>query len=269
MSKTFDNIMNKKPFLVSASLAVLASCSVLEERKECPCILEITTNSPASGKVFEVAGFDDKDMVLFDRFESGNCPHKYEREIKRCNLTISGVLRSGEAELSGNGRIVSVKRGLEADSLFAGVTPVDATGETASSTVRLHKQFTTVNVFEEQEREDSCRYGIEVAGSCAGLDVLTLEPVEGDFRYTADFDGGGTSFRILRIDERSQLWVSVFRQDTGETVKKIPARELMIEAGYDCHAEDLQDVEIGINLDNFNCTIFVRNWDEQLIIVEI
>lgn len=217
----------------------------------------------------DVAGFENDSRLLFDRFERDVCPARYEREVKRCVMSIAGVVSEIEPEYSSNGRTILVAKGLQADSLFVGVSQVDASGETASSTVCLHKQFTTIHIYEEQEWEGCGLYRVEVRGACAGLDVLTLEPVSGDFEYTTDFGPEGAAFKILRMSPSAPLWISLVEVSSGEVFRTFPIGELMLKAGYDCRAQDLQDVEIGVNLMNFTCSITVKEWTGDTIVVDI
>jgi len=261
--------MKTKPFLLLTFLTIIPACSVLEERSDCPCILEVNTNRPTEGRILDVAGFESGERVLFDRFETKSCPYRYEREIKRCLVSIAGVLSSREVTYSDNDRTVYIDKGKEADSLFAGVAPVDATGETATSTVCLHKQFTTIRIYDESEREDSDLYRLEVSGCYAGLDVLTLCPVTGNYFYQTDFREKSATFRIPRMDGDGSLKISFVTAATGEAFRDFPIGKLMVDAGYNCHAEDLQDVEIAVNLINFKCSVTVRNWNGEVIVVDI
>lgn len=261
--------MNINPFLLITSLAILASCSIKEERRECPCILEINTSITHTGSVVDIAGFDGENQVLFDRFERDSCPRRYEREVKRCMISVTGVLSDEEYEYSGKGRIISIEKGMQADSLFAGVTRVDASGETASSTVSLHKQFTTVHIYQEQAREGSCDYRLEVRGDCAGFDVLSLKPVSGDFFYESLFPPEGTFFRIPRMGEASSFWVTIIDLENEEQLGSFQISRLMKESGYNCNAQDLQDVEICVNLVHLGLDISIEKWDGNIEEIDI
>lgn len=261
--------MKINPFLLISTTALLLSCSVKEDRKECPCILEIKTSVTPETGVVDIAGFDGNNQIVFDRFDRESCPKRYEREVRRCMLSLVGVLSDKEYEYSDGGRIISIDNGLQADSLFAGVTRVDASGETASSTVSLHKQFSTVHIFHEQEREVSCDYSMEVRGDCAGFDVLSLEPVEGDFHYETSFPAEGTAFRIWRMTEDSSLWITIFETENHEVVKSFLLSRMMKDAGYDCVAQDLQDVDIYVNLISMNLSISITEWSGTVMEVDI
>jgi len=262
--------MKTKPFLlIITTLALLPSCSVLEDRHECPCILEINTSITQKGSVVDIAGFDENGRVLYDRFQRDSCPKRYEREVHRCSLSVTGLLSDGMNEHSDDGRVISIRRGMQADSIFSGVTRVDASGETASSTVSLHKQFTTINLFQEQEREDSGDYRVEVRGDCAGFDVLSLSSVRGEFFYETPFPAEGTSFRILRIDEESSIWVSIVDVESEETIRSFKISQLMKNAGYDCNALDLQDVEIYVSLASMDCLLSITEWSGNIVQLDI
>lgn len=261
--------MKVYPFLLTMTLAVISSCSIKEERGECPCILEINTSITQKGYLVDIAGFDGDSRTLFDRFERDSCPERYEREVKRCYLTISGVLSDRSVEYSMGGRIISLEMGMQADSLFAGVSQVDASGETASSTVSLHKQFTTIRIYQEQEGEETCDYMMEVRGDCAGFDVLSLKPVDGEFHYETPFPKEGTSFRITRMDEESSLWITITDAQTGDAVRSFQISTLMKSAGYDCNAIDLQDVDICVNLVSLDCLLSVKEWSGNVIEIDI
>lgn len=269
--------MVKKPFFLTALLVALTSCSIKEDRLECPCRLSVNTSSlsrlfsPAQlgNRTLDVAGFDREERIVFDRFVAGSRPIEYDRKVKRERLAVAGVCSDREPVYDASGRVLSVSEGNQSDSLYVGTVEVDASGETACVSVNLHKQFTTLSIssISDWEVPDDCM--VEVSGLCAGFDILTLKPLSGNFRYRTSFGSGKASLRLPRHDN-DDILLSIYSLSDGKPyLSDFPIGSEMTSAGYDFNSVDLADVDLSVNLITGSFHIIVREWSGETIVIEI
>ena len=223
-------------------LVALVSCSVKEDRGDCPCYLTVDAERTVSvdgwfgtRSLFNVnGGFVD-------------------RQVPRGIVDI----------VASHGRF-SVPEGQQMDSLFARRIPVDTDGESAYARVTLCKNFATIELDFKDEDDGRTDYDLLATGTISGVDVRSLNPVEGSFSFVPEpnTDGRGYAFRVPRQkDETLKLLLS----KDGNIVETIDLGHLVAKTGFDWKAESLGDIAILCDLPAHTFTITVKDWDGPVI----
>ena len=223
-------------------LVALVSCSIKEDRSDCPCYLTVDAERAVSvdgwfgtRSLFNViGGFVD-------------------RQVPRGIVDI----------VASHGRF-SVPEGQQMDSLFARRIPVDTDGESAFARVTLCKNFATIELDFKDEDDGRTVYDLLATGTVSGADARTLEPVKGPFSCVPEpvTDGRGYAFRVPRQkDESLRLELS----NNGSPVETIDLGYLIAKTGFDWKAESLGDIAILCDLPAHTFTITVKDWDGPVI----
>ena len=223
-------------------LVALVSCSVKEDRGDCPCYLTVDAERAVSvdgwfgtRSLFNVnGGFVD-------------------RQVPRGIVDI----------VASHGRF-SVPEGQQMDSLFARRIPVNTDGESAYARVTLCKNFATIELDFKDEDDGRTVYDLLATGTVSGADARTLEPVKGPFNCVPEpvTDGRGYAFRVPRQkDESLRLELS----NNGSTVETIDLGYLIAKTGFDWKAESLGDIAILCDLPAHSFTITVKEWEGPVI----
>ena len=219
-------------------LVALVSCSVKEDRGDCPCYLTVDAERTVSvdgwfgaRSLFNVnGGFVD-------------------RQVPRGIVDI----------VASHGRF-SVPEGQQMDSLFARRIPVDTDGESAYARVTLCKNFATIELDFKDEDDGRTDYDLLATGTISGVDARSLNPEEGSFSFVPEpnTDGRGYAFRVPRQkDETLKLLLS----KDGNIVETIDLGHLVAKTGFDWKAESLGDIAILCDLPAHTFTITVKEWE--------
>ena len=242
---------------VPCLILALASCTVKEDRRVCPCTLEVSfydkenTDSPVT-----LVGWSETE--LFDvKIRTEDYPDSYSRSAPRSMIHFGAA--AGVATSVKVGHHLVVPEGFECDSLYTDCDYIDCTGETARTTVRFHKQFSSVHINVANESYDPREYILEVkCGSC-GIDMLSCRPVAGSFSCVPDLYGEKEyRCRIPRqADDGMTLTVTHLSGD--EVV--FPLGAFVSSVGYDWDATDLQDIYVTLDIARGRVGVGVAGWE--------
>ena len=219
-------------------LVALVSCSIKEDRSDCPCYLTVDAE-----RVISVDGwFGTKSLFnVIGGF--------VDRQVPRGIVDI----------VASHGRF-SVPEGQQMDSLFAKRIPVDTDGESAYARVTLCKNFATIELDFKDEDDGRTDYDLLATGTISGVDARSLNPEEGSFSFVPapNTDGRGYAFRVPRQkDETLKLLLS----KDGNIVETIDLGYLVAKTGFDWKAESLGDIAILCALPAHTFTITVKEWE--------
>ena len=164
-------------------LVALVSCSVKEDRGDCPCWLTVEADNTVS-----VNGWFGTRSLF--KVNGGFIDKKVPR---------------GLVDVVANIGSFSAPEGQQMDSLFARRIPVDTDGESAFARVTLCKNFATIELDFKDEDDGRTVYDLLATGTVSGADARTLEPVKGPFSCVPEpvTDGRGYAFRVPRQKDES------------------------------------------------------------------
>ena len=227
-----------------AGLVALCSCSVKEDRSDCPCWITVTARETTSLSAWYGS------QIILDNHSGGLVDHMAPRGIVDI-VASEGNFTAPEGEQMGE--------------LFAQLQHLDTDGEFASTGIELKKQFATVSLDFKDGDDGRIGYDLIVVGNVSGADIHTLAPVEGVFRCVPIpiTDGRGYAFRSPRQKDES---LTLLLQSEGDTVDTLPLGELIRKAGFDWKRESLGDVAILCDIPARTFTITVMEWDGPVVL---
>ena len=241
--------------LCSVIIVSIASCSIKEDRSECPCVLTVTLHE-TTGKVM-ISGWSDGRRIINDilKPDDKECTAKYRVPRDRCGISAF----RGYEELVLSNDVLLIPEGSQMSCLYACASVIDTDSETAVYKVNFKKNHVKVNLSFRNSDTELCPYDIQVRGTVAGIEMKTLSPVRGNFVCTSETnDGKGYEFVIPRqIDE--SLSIDLMRGN--EKYDTIALGRIIASAGYDWTADELADIDLVIDLPRGEISITVSGWD--------
>lgn len=237
----------------------LVSCSVKEDRDDCPNYLEVRFNDREHVKdPVGLVGWSSGQQMFDVIINSADYPDVYYQPVKKCLLEFGAV--EGIKTNSRNGKKVIIPLGQQCDSVYAYREQIDCTGEASETYVSFKKQFATVFLNIGKSAVDMKDYSFQVTGNSCGFDVTTFEPVEGAFLCNPDeLNGNVIQFRIPRQKDDG-LAVTV---DYNGASNSFPLGGFINRIGYNWNSEELQDIYISIDIANGKISIGVARWEEE------
>ena len=230
--------MRRKIIIGILGLAALVSCSVKEDRSDCPCWITVIANESTS-----LSAWFGKQKIL-DNHRGGLDDHTVPR---------------GVVDLVASNGIFTVPEGEQMTELFAQLQHLNTNAETVITGIELQKQFATVYLDFKDEDDGRPGYDIQIYGNYVGADTRTLAPVEGCFScMPEEAPERGYMFRVPRQKDDSLNAVLSYN---GKDVETIPVGELIRKAGFDWTKQSLGDVSILADLPAHTFTITIMEWD--------
>lgn len=222
---------------------LLSSCSVKEDRTECPCTLRVNLSRVDSGRLME-RGYDKLHIGAGSFPDSPvqleGMPEEVVYDMPRGALHLF-ALAAPDSCVSADGAVV-VHEGSQFPEVYA-YYMAGAIKRSRTDTVRLHKSWCTLEI--RLMEAPAPHAAVEVSGTISGYDALG-ELVEGRFAARAMPDAGGVcAVRVPRQRDGS-LRLSL---EQGRAVSRTFAiGESILAQGYDWTADDLEDISIIVNL---------------------
>lgn len=230
-------------------LLACASCSVKEDRSECPCILSLYTSDAADKSVgVEVWNTDG---VCVARGETDGT--LLELNVPRGHLLVTAYSGLSECRLFGG--VVSIPKGRQMDELCAWRGEADCLGEQASLILSLHKQWATVNLKLQNYPFSDGAPLLKIEGAVSGYDLASGMPVEGGFLYLPSFSADGDIVFRLPRQSGGDLLLAV-------GPKLLSIGEMILRSGYDWAGADLDDIYIWVDYLKSTVKIGISDWNE-------
>ncbi|MCQ2165402.1 MAG: hypothetical protein MJZ04_09540 [Bacteroidales bacterium] len=249
------------PYL--SALVLVCSCSVKEDRVECPCFLTLDWSAVDCWTLME-AGNDGLDWMAVPEgggeVQAGSLalesagPYT-ELSVPKDTVCVS-VSCGGVAGPDGS---VTVEDGHGFPRLFFHTSSVDATGAVARDTIHLHREHAELFLYVRNVMMKGASYTVE--GTVAGCDRYG-HPVPGHFSASVDTDSRGFGSVVLprQCDGSLRLNVSY----AGDVVRSLAIGEYIIQSGYDWTVEDLGDISMEIDYFQTKVTVRVEQWKKTL-----
>ena len=249
-----------RPVLLSLSLFVV-SCSIKENRAECPCALTLElTGLPVRPVVLGVAGkgYSFTQVVHTDTV--------IVLPVPKGELAVSAV---GGALAEGDGTI-SIPAGEEAPPLYLFHASVSTAAEQLVLPVLLHKQFCSLELVFSAPPGYGPPFEVTVEGGFCGW-MPDGSPLTGAFCRRlmpgSALDSGGllsgsgsrVALRLPRQGDDSLLMHIVF---SDRIVRTFALGSYIAASGYDWSAPDLDDLTLNVDISLTSVTISTDLWSQ-------
>ena len=233
---------------ILASLLLLPSCSVKENRAACPCALALElTGLPVRPVVLGVTGegYSFTDIVQADTV--------LVLPVPKGKLAVSAV---GGALAEGDGS-VRIPEGEEAPPLYLFYADVSTEAEQVVLPVTLHKQFCALELLFKGPSGYGPPFEVAVEGAYGGWRP-DGSPASGPFsrRLLPGSDGRAT-LRLPRQGDDSLLMHIVF---ADRKVRTFALGSYISASGYDWTAPDLEDLTLHVDISLTSVTISTDLW---------
>ena len=248
------------------TIIAASSCSVKEDRDECPCWLQIDLSGCVHfGPEVQLKGWNAEKNVLGSKVYEEDYSALYEAEVPRGEVSYCAV--TGIEENRTSGTEILIPEGEQSDRIFAYRADVMTDGEAAYDKVHLHKQYATVTMsFAESEGMAVNDISAEIVSPWSGISLRSLQPTEGSFRYRPERNPEGLwTFRLPRQGDDS-IAMNVYSEN--QLIDTIRLGETISNTGYDWTADDLDDIWIGVDWAQGEISVRIEGWDPGQIYTE-
>lgn len=259
----------KKMLLILLAVTTLAAtaCSVKENRRFCPfeltVSLSLSDRPSAQMDSVEVAvcnGAGDRTArIAFSERDRG----WREFDIERGKFNVWGVFNRCRERLDVPSRRLMIPFGMQSDSIYAFSYVYEFENEKMTIYPVLFKQWATVVLISECRNTGESffeKFEVKVVSDTEGLDLMTLEGVEGRFGYVLHSVSDRASVRLPR-QCGDGLKLEIRERTTGGEVLSCSLSERLKEMGYDWTAPDLEDICLTISeMADCNLALDVRLW---------
>lgn len=241
-----------------ATLSLVSSCSIKEDRSGCPCELTID----ASGiNAEEVSVICRTDMDLFrGRLHPGGDDRSVEIKVPRDIVQI--VSYTGNAITYEDDNCLIIPYGNESDCIYADVSVINTKAETAYKKVSLHKQYARISLefINDTDNEGGADSRLSVIGSANGISLSDLSPVSGAFHCMVTPGTEGVySFNVPRQKDNG-LYVLI--ENGGHVSDPVQLGKILESVGFDWTKKDLDDISLKIELPSSVISVSITEWDK-------
>lgn len=267
----------RKYHLASAALlaaALLTSCSIKEDRAECPCWLTLNydsiirtfdyTKALVTLSTTEVFCQENVDIIPLEGV--GN-----EYPVPRRENIASCVV--GHDNLWWKGDTLTVPTGLDWGKVFLDTQYVDCSGDLAYCAFNVHKEYCQVN-FILVGLNDTSRYpfDIRVRANCNGVRMRDRKPIHGAFTTYAQPENTAELFRVrIPRQEASEMTVDLLHKrpdhdyEESDLAKTIDLGVALKSVGYNWGKTDLDDLYVTIDFVLGTYSVSIMPWEEEEI----
>ena len=235
-----------------ALLSGLASCSVKEDRSDCPCLLTLDLRDiPAWPVYYSVRSADG---LLTEG--SAAADTAVVTAVPRKGVEVLALTGAEEGSPAGGG--IRIPPGSECPSAYLFRRRVDSHADATRVPVSMHKHFCALSLKLDAPPGNGEPYWTQVRGQVSGLDA-DGQPVPGDF--SCRLNPGGT-VRLPRQAPSDALWLDVMLQD--QTLRSFSLGTHLLDAGYDWTAPDLEDLTLEIRLSVSLLQLQINAWSATI-----
>ena len=252
--------MNRLCFAILFLLAF--SCSVKEDRTECPCFLSLKV-LPQAEHVFPGGAawcglFDGDGSVLTEnslgRMNVRDTLLAFEVAPRR---RISAVVSNHRPQ---NGA-VKASEGEEFCALYAFRKELDCLGEEARDSICIqNKEFCTLTVqLSAQAVPLAEDLVLNVSAPFCGTEFPSLRAARGNYTCRTPFNSAGVA--VVRIPRQADVGLLISVEKLGRFSSEIDLYTIMDTSDYDWMKESLSDFSVTVNLNSISGHCAVLDWE--------
>ena len=251
------------------SIALVGSCSVLEDREDCPCRLRVEVRKRCRLT-------PDREIRLCLRSGAGTASmettrtlselqdYQFEMQVPKGVLRADGFVGLGHGIRSED--CLMIPEGRDADSLFWVSGTAEARGETAVLPLRIRKEFAGITLRFLTEEEGPFPFYPAIRSTTAGFRLTDGTPVPGPFLCYPEETGAGCFQAVVpRQASPEDLYLEIRRKGdppAGDPLSEIPIGRLIEGSGaFSWEDEDLKDLLFEFDYAHASLTLRVDDWE--------
>ncbi|MBE6246336.1 MAG: hypothetical protein E7110_02835 [Bacteroidales bacterium] len=264
-------------FAIMCLVTILCSCTpgIFEDRSACPSWFSLDCSSVNTDIEQLHIWFTDENtgkVLLKDTIYSSEYRTHHEVMLPRIDALryyVFGNIKSSSTvtdDMTLNSSIVK-KGKVSSDSLYYQASEKISThGEFIYDTVKLHKEFATMDFIMDSTPQKGDDIHIDVYGTTAGL-YIDRRHVPGNMSISVEdretTDGNSLfRFRIMRQENIEDLLIKITGtvDNTPVKIEDFPLGEFLKKANYNMQSDDLKDVTITMDMSFNFVSIKIENW---------
>lgn len=247
-------------FLCFIALLCLCSCSVKENRSECPCdlLVHLSEALKTDGSVLVSVIQEDvvvkQGMMSREDFEAGSCVLTVPRRPSRVTV-FTGITDMNAI----SGRRLDIRYDHQCDELYSSSDFADLQGDTFDCAVLPHKNYarlflTLLGLPEGGE--------VTLSGNVQGYDLMSLDPCKGVFQCTPGQDVVLSDY-LVRIPRQVDNALRLDAFLDGNMFRSVPVGAMIEATGYRYDDEDLLDIYLTVDLTKSFVLVTVSGWETE------
>lgn len=244
--------------MVSACLLLASACSVKEDRKPCPCLLDIDFVCPDAGDAVEARFMlTSSDAVIWkDTVDVSRNGRGYQVPVPRTDLHVRAW--TGDEGLASELGLL-IPSGQDCPNVYMHDSDIRTEGESFHETVTLRKNHCVMTLVTEGEGRISSE--LRLRGNVAGYD-REGRPVPGDFEYVLEDDGLNEGY-VAVLPRQSDASLMLEVDDGNGNIKAFALGRYIVSSGYDWTAADLEDVMITLDYALTEIRVVISGWESE------
>lgn len=257
-------------FLASLLLLSAASCTVKENREVCPVYVTVLTDryiqvGQESGMVtFSASTILQRDEINFLDYQGMGytwpCPKDFAR-VSVLSGTVNGKFSDG---------IYFIPPGRSGDRVWAYSESFSVNADEYVIDAIPHKQYCLVKfMFGESPIAPAVYpWRFRIKADCSGMNIYTLEPVEGDYSCPVGPNAVGEWYGVIprQHENNMKLEIVLPNEDSefdGRVDYVIDLGRRFADAGYDWTEEDLKDMVVKVGFTELDVSLEIVPWLED------
>lgn len=234
------------------SLVLVMSCSIKENRDDCPCLLflKCADTDTSVVRTLDVKISSSEGVVWTDTLDVKRELEGYVVRVPRTGLHVRAWYGAGENVM---GEEIIIPYGMECPKIYMHVSHIETSGETYRETLRVRKEHCVMTVL--TEGEGTIPSEMRVVGNVCGYDASGL-PMPGDFSYL--LNEGGCQVVLPRQKDASMM---LNLDDHAGNRKSFALGQYLVKSGYDWTAADLDDVTVTIDYALTEIRLHINGWE--------
>ena len=243
---------------IALTMAFAISCSIKENRTDCPCslVLDFSEIDTVHVKSLDILATYEGVMLFRESIEAKDFKDEFIRDVPHGDIRLN-VWCIGEERIDNEHGVV-IPYGCECPLLYMKSFVADTRGELCRETVLVHKNFCRLTVLVEGVEEPP--YSITFKGNVDGYSLDGL-PSEGDFSCVAYPGESGDLQAGLPRQVDASLLLEV--DDDTSVLKTFALGEYIVNSGYDWTAEELEDLTVTLDYQITHIGITISGWDKE------
>lgn len=247
-------------FAVTYSVMLIISCSVKEDRRECPCrlMLDMEDVDTSVVRYAELVVTASDGFCIRDTLNVQEMSKRYVVDVERGVVGV-GVYCGAGGKVDDKGRL-SIDYGDDCPPVYMYSSFVLADGESTVQSVRMRKNHCLMTIQVQSEKDFPFR--LEAKGKVDGYEPGG-KPSVGEFMYAMSAAEDGT-FQIALPRQTDDSLVLEVHDETG-ILRSFALGQYVTASGYDWREEDLKDLTVSLNYALTRIVISVSGWTDEYV----